>query len=431
MDRDAPHRRALSDLLLQRRRLLALLLRGLGLDRLELAEEALQAACLKALEHWARDGLPAQPAAWLYRVAQRHLIDELRLTRRLQPVEEASVLDTLGPPVLSTERLQGELLDEELALLFGACHPALPLATQVLLALRALAGLTLEQLAPLFFSTPAALAQRLARARETLAAQAPLRIPAGAELPERIEAVLHVLALMFHQGQQAAGRSGLADDLPPRELALQPCWEAIRLARALCAHAATAAPESDALAALLLLHGARLSGRVDANGDFVPLAGQARERWDAGLIARGMAHLQASQRGERLSRWHLLAGIAAEHARAPNYARTDWPAIVRYYSLLRTLDPSAAPQLGHAIALAEAGNPEQALQELQSLLPQLPAALRAHGLAACARAHLRAGRVAAAQAWLAQAVAAAPQAADARMLERAWAEASSAAATPR
>ncbi len=411
MDRTAAHR---ADELIQallraeRRRLLALLVRGLGLARLGSAEDALQTACLRALERWPVDGLPDRPAAWLYRVAQRIAIDQLRIEARFEPWPAQE-----PPAPAAPQRLQGELDDDELALLFAACHPALPPASQLLLALRAIAGFELDALAPLLFSTPAALAQRMARARAQLAG-ASLALPAGAELAPRRDAVLAALALMFHQGQLAAGRSGLAPQ--PGDM-LAPCWEAIRLARALAAHPATAAAEADALAALLLLHGARLSGRVDETGAPVPLAGQPRERWDAGLIRLGFAHLQRSQRGDRLSRWHCQAGIAAEHARAARPEDTDWPAIVGYYELLLGLDDSAAPRLGHAVALAEAGEPATAQRLLRALLPAVPQALRAHTLAALARAAERAGDGAAAAEGLRQAIAVAHPA-DARGLER-------------
>jgi RNA polymerase sigma-70 factor (ECF subfamily) len=211
----------------------------------------------------------------------------------------------------------------------------------------------------------------------------------------------------------ASGRQG---GEPAALEALMPCWEAIRLARAVAAHPATADAEADALSALLLLHGARLTGRVDAHGDIVPLRGQPRDRWDGGLLRLGFAHLGASQRGERLSRWHLQAGIAAEHARATDPADTDWPAIVRYYDLLLALDPSPAPRLGHAIALAEAGAPDEARARLQALLPAVPASLRAHTWAALARAHERLGDAGPAAECLAQAIAHAPHPADARRL---------------
>lgn len=381
---------------------MALLARKLGLAHLAVAEDAVQQACLQALQHWPQDGVPASPAAWLYRVAQRAAIDQLRSSARLDELPEGL------PAPASVERLHGELGDDELALLFAACHPRLPPTSQVLLALRALGGFELAELAPLLFASEAALAQRLARARAELA-DVELAVPAGADLAPRREAVLTTLALAFHQGQQAA-RQGRAE-------ATASCWEAIRLARALAAHPAAAAPEADALAALLLLHGARLSGCIDeTTGDALPLPGQARDRWDGGLIRLGFHHLKRSQRGDRLSRWHLQAGIAAEHALAPSYAATDWAAIVRYYEQLLRLDPSAAPQLGHAIALAEAGSARLALERLQALRP--PAALQAHRHAALARAHERLGEREAARAALAEAVRLAPHPADARWLQQ-------------
>jgi RNA polymerase sigma-70 factor (ECF subfamily) len=399
----------------ERRRAVALLARQLGLGHLALAEDAVQTATLRALERWPRDGVPERPAAWLYRVAQRLAIDELRHTRPHTELPDDAEPEALAAPPVSESRLAGELNDDELALVFAACHPALPAATQVALALRSLLGLDLAAIAPLLFSTEAALAQRLARARVTLAAHT-LAVPGGAELPPRREAVLSALALVFHHGQVAAGRQG---HTPQGEDPLALCWEAIRLARALAAHPVTAAPEADALAALLLLHGARLSGRIDDAGDLVPLHGQPRERWDAGLIRLGVAHLKASQRGQQLTRWHLQAGIAAEHALAASPEATNWPAIARYYELLLAHDPSHAPRLGHAIALAEAGEPAEAEQALRALLPTVPEALQAHACAALARALVRQGRGAEAAGWWQRAINAAGHPAEARMLARA------------
>lgn len=398
----------------ERRRVVAQLARSLGLGHLALAEDAVQAASLRALELWAAQGVPANPAGWLYRVARHEAIDALRVAGRHEPWPDDDEAAATRLPVLPAAqgRFAGELDDDELALLFGACHPALPVATQVALALRALAGLDLATLAAALLSTEAALAQRLARARQQLAGQA-LRLPAGHELAPRREAVLTALSLAFHSGARARchGAAG-------RDEATALCWEAIRLARALAAQPAAAHPDADALAALLLLHGARLSGQLDEAGEIVLLPGQPRDRWDAGMVRMGLAHLQAAMRAPALSRWHLLAGIAAEHATAPSHAGTDWPAIVRYYDALLALDPSAAPRLAQAIALAEAGAPARALALLQALQPGLPAALHAHGLAAMARAQERLGDLAAARALLLQAADAAPQPADARALQR-------------
>jgi RNA polymerase sigma-70 factor (ECF subfamily) len=231
------------------------------------------------------------------------------------------------------------------------------------------------------------------------------------------EAVLTTLLLMFHAGMKASGRQG-ATASRAGSAPMSLCWEAIRLARALAVHPAASHPDAHALAALLLLHGARLTGRVDELGDIIPLPGQARDRWDAGMLRMGFAHLQQAQRAVVLSRWHLQAGIAAEHAAAPDHAGTDWQAIARYYELLLLMDGSTAPRLGHAIALAEAGEAARARDLLQRLLPDVPPALQAHTLAALARAFERLGESVQAQLFLQRAKAAALHPADARQLER-------------
>lgn len=409
-----------------RRRIVARLAGRLGLAHLALAEDALQTACLRALAHWPAQGTPGNPAGWLYRVARHEALDALRVAGRHVPwPDDDRALDdevaaggaaaawALAPA--DATRLAGELDDDELALLFACCHPALTTAQQVALALRLLTGLELLPMARVLLCTEAALAQRLARGREALAAVAGgpagrWAVPAGAELPPRRDAVLSVLALAFHAGARARSR-GEAAQVPL-------CWEAIRLARALAAHPAVAHAEADALAAMLLLHGARLTGAVDEAGEPVPLPGQARDRWDAGLVRLGLAHLQAAQQADRLSRWHLLAAVAAEHATAPDAQATRWPVIVQCYETLLRLDDTAAPRLSHAIALAEAGDAAVALQQLQALAPTLPPALAAHALAARARACERLGQRDEAVRCLQQAAGCAQHAADARLLQR-------------
>lgn len=402
----------------QRRRLVAHLAQSLGLARLGLAEDAVQVASLRALETWPAQGLPANPAGWLYRVARHHAIDTLRHDGRDSDLPDDDALPHDSPLTVPapTARLGGELDDEELALLFAACHPRLPAATQVALGLRALGGLDLATIADGLLCSEAALAQRLARARSVLVGVS-LVLPGGTELAPRRESVLTALLLMFHAGQQSSGRQGNREQPSPHD-PLSMCWEAIRLARAVAAHPATASAEADALAALLLLHGARLTGRLDDAGDIIPLPGQPRDRWDAGLVRLGFEHLQRSQRATRLTRWHVMAGIAAEHGAAPSYEQTDWQAIVTYYEQLVQLDPSAAPRLGHAIALAEGGNADEALARLQALLPEAPAALQAHTLAALARAHERLGQRPQALDCLDRALACVRHPADARLLQR-------------
>lgn len=403
----------------QRRRLVAHLAHGLGLAHLGLAEDAVQVASLRALEVWPVEGRPANPAGWLYRVARHHAVDQLRRGGRDDALPDDDGIALPALTVTAPEgRLTGELDDEELALLFAACHPRLPAPTQVALALRALGGLGLATIADGLFCTEAALAQRLARARHALADES-LALPGGAELAPRRESVLTALLLMFHAGQQASGRQGALEpeQASPHE-PLSMCWESIRLARAVAAHPATADPDADALAALLLLHGARLTGRLDAAGDIIPLPGQPRDRWDQGLVRLGFGHLQRAQRATHLSRWHLMAGIAAEHAAAPTYEQTDWATIAAYYEKLVALDPSAAPRLGHAVALAEGGTAAEALRRLETLQPEAPAALQAHTWAARARAHERLGDTAQAVQCLDRAIACVRHAADGRMLQR-------------
>ena len=399
----------------QRRRVVAHLARSLGLSHLALAEDAVQSAALCALEVWPAQGVPANPAGWLYRVARHEAIDALRVAGRHDAWPEDGDAAEAALPLHPSPsgRFAGELDDEELALLFTACHPRVPPASQVALALRVLTGLDHATIAAGLLCSEAALTQRLARARGILSIEQ-LCLPAGHELPPRREAVLTVLALAFHAGARARARAQPVQGHDATQL----CWEAIRLARALASHATAAHADADALAALLLLHGARLTGALSEAGDIVLLPGQPRDRWDAGMVRMGLVHLQRAQRAEKLSRWHLQAGIAAEHATAADYASTDWPAIVQYYDTLVALDGSAAPRLGQAIALAEAGAPQRALALLQALQPELPAALLAHLLAAQARAHERLGDVSQAKCLLLQAVAAAPHAADARALAR-------------
>jgi RNA polymerase sigma-70 factor, ECF subfamily len=392
----------------QRGRLVAKLARSLGLAQLALAEDAVQTAALRALDHWPREGAPDNPAGWLYRVARHVAIDHLRHDAPQQPIDdddddEASLLPAPAP---RSERFAGELDDDELALLFAACHPALPVASQVALALRALRGFELSVIADGLLTNEAALAQRLARARTQLR-DVPLGVPAGQELAPRRNAVLHALLLMFNAGWQSNAE-------PARDL----CWDAIRLARALAAHPAVKHPDADALAALLLLHGARLTGRHDEAGNIVPLPGQPRERWDQGMLRLGTMHLARARGAVALSRWHLQAGIAAEHAMAADYASTNWPRIVGYYEALIKIEPGAAPRLSHAIALAEAGEPQRARAVLGALLPTVPNALRAHAHAALSHALLRLDEQASARAHLQAAIDHTRNDADRRLLER-------------
>ena len=348
----------------QHGRLLALLLRHAGLARLAAAEDALQQAMLAALRHWPFDGVPQRPEAWLYEVARRALVDEHRGSARRETGHDLETLPAASSEA-PVERFARELDDDELALLFAVCHPALPPASQVALALRTLGGFGLRELSAGLLVSEAALAQRLKRARDELAARGEaLAVPAPTELPARRDAVLAAIYLMFNEGYQSAA----GDTYARREL----CFEAIRLARALAAHPATGAAVAEAFAATLCLHAARLGGRIDADGAPLLLPEQPRERWDRGLVALGLRHLDRARAGAALTRWHCEAAIAAAHATAARHEDTDWPAIVDWYERLLALAPSPAARLAHAIAIGAAHGPAAGLAAVDAVLPQLP-----------------------------------------------------------
>ncbi len=397
----------------QHGRLLALLLREAGLARLAAAEDALQQAMLAALRRWPFDGVPERPAAWLFEVARRALIDEHRGNARRETGHELDLLpDPRSLDAAPVERFARELDGDELALLFAVCHPDLPAASQVALALRTLGGFGLRELAAGLLTTEAALAQRLKRARDALGTlgDAALAVPPPQELPARRDAVLTALYLMFNEGYQSAAGS----DYARREL----CFEAIRLTRALAAHPVAGAPQAHALAATLCLHAARLSGRTDADGRPLLLPQQPRDRWDAGLVAMGMHHLDRSRSGDTLTRWHCEAAIAAAHASAPRYADTDWRAIVEWYSRLIILDPSPVPRLAQAIAIGEAQGAAEGLAAVEAVLPLLPRERYPFGHTARGDFLARLGRIDAAREAYAQAMAQTRSAAERQVLER-------------
>lgn len=393
-------------------RLLGRLLRQFGFAAFAAAEDAVQQAMLQALRHWPLQGLPQQPLAWLHTTAQRVMLDQLRAAPRHQALPETlnEVIEARDA-ACSGERFGRELVDEELILLLAVCDPALPLGSQVPLALHCLGGLGLRELAAGMLIPEATLAQRLKRARDSLAARAQrFELPGPEQLPQRMTAVLAALYLMFNEGYHSAD----GQHYSRREW----CFEAIRLVRALAAHPTAAAPEVDALAALMCLHAARLSGRLDADGQALLLPEQSRDRWDQGLIAMGFRHLDRAGRGTRLSRYHLEAAIAAAHASAKDYAATDWAAILRWYEALIALDAQAVPRLAHAIALGEVHGPAAGLAAVEQVLPQLPQTRYPFGH--CARAHFlrRLQRPAEAIEAYRKALSATRSEAEARLIER-------------
>ena len=358
------------------RRVLATLIRLLG--DFELAEEALSEAFRAALEQWPRDGLPANPRAWLVSAGRFKAIDSIRRDRRV---------DTMDPEVLESlpadeAREKESIEDDQLRLVFTCCHPALSPDAQVALTLREVCGLTTEAIAHAFLTPAPTLAQRIVRAKTKIRdAKIPYEVPAAAELPERLDAVLRVMYLVFNEGYSpSSGESATRADL---------AGEAVRLARLLVA--LLPEPEAQGLLALMLLHESRRPARTSASGDLVVLEEQDRSKWDRALIAEGTALVETALRSRRFGPYSLQAAISAVHAEAPDAGRTDWAQIVALYDVLIGMAPSPVAQLNRAVAIAMRDGPEAGLQRIDALMKNL----EGYHLAHAARADLfrRLGRM--------------------------------------
>ncbi|MFB9662931.1 RNA polymerase sigma factor [Glycomyces mayteni] len=334
-------------------------------------EDAVQEALLSAALHWPREGLPANPRGWLIRAASRRLVDALRSDRARQGREDAANrLEPSEAPATDS--------DDSLHVLLLCCHPALTPASQVALTLRAVGGLTTEQIAAAFLVPPATMGQRVSRAKAKLAAAgARLGDVTRADLPARVQSARQVLYLVFNEGYTASGGADLLD--------VSLTAEAIRLAREL-ARRLPSDTETAGLLALMLLTEARAPARTDAAGDLVPLADQDRARWDAALIAEGVSLLEQALPSGPVGPFQLQAAIAAVHDEAATYADTDWPQIAELYRMLDALAPSPVVTMNRAVAVAMTDGPEAALAMLDPLLGD-PALDQRHRLHA-ARAHL-------------------------------------------
>jgi RNA polymerase sigma-70 factor (ECF subfamily) len=370
------------------RRVLATLIRLLG--DFDLAEEALQDAFAVAVERWPRDGIPANPRAWLISTGRFKAIDRLRRRARFDAAlgELATRLaDQAGPdPAAEDDRT---LEDDRLRLVFTCCHPALPPDAQVAMTLREVCGLTTEEIARAFLTRPPTVAQRIVRAKARIRAERiPYEVPSRDQLPERLGAVLHVVYLVFTEGYApAAGESVVRADLAD---------EAIRLGRLLVE--LLPEPEVLGLLALLLLTDARRAARTTPGGDLVLLVDQDRSRWDRARIAEGVALLDRAVASGQIGPYGLQAAIAAAHAQAPTAEATDWDRIVGLYDLLARADPSPVVELNRAVAVAMRDGPAAGLALVEAVLAG--GRLDRYSLAHAARADLlrRLGRAADARA---------------------------------
>ncbi|MCL4800904.1 MAG: RNA polymerase sigma factor, partial [Burkholderiales bacterium] len=361
-----------------------------------------------ALEQWPRDGVPANPRAWLVSAGRFKAIDALRRRARFVPMEEvADAVESLpaAPPAWDHDAIE----DDRLRLIFTCCHPALSPDARVALTLRVVCGLTTEEIARAFLASPSALAQRIVRAKAKIRdARIPYQVPAPDELPARLDSVLRVVYLVFNEGYStSAGESLTRVDLST---------EAIRLGRLLVE--LLPQPEAMGLLALMLLHESRRAARASPDGDLIPLAEQDRRLWNRRQIVEGSALVEQALRTQRFGPYTLQAAIAAVHAQAGTADATDWTEIVGLYDVLLLAEPSPVVELNRAVAVAMRDGAAAALPLVDALLAG--GGLREYGLAHAARADLcrRLGDRQQARASYARALALSRQAPERRFFER-------------
>lgn len=337
------------------RRILATLIRLLG--DFDLAEEALHDAFFIAVERWQRDGMPANPRAWLVSAGRFKAIDALRRRARFDRSQAQLIMQLEDPAQDPSEE---ELLaDDRLRLIFTCCHPALSADAQVPLTLREVCDLTTEQIARAFLQSPSTIAQRIVRAKAKIRdARIPYQVPAMGELAERLESVLRVIYLVFNEGYSASA----GEDLVQRDL----CDEAIRLGRLLAQLLPD--PEVFGLLALMLLQASRLRARTDGEGELVLLDQQDRSLWDKAQIEEGCALVRHALGSRDIGPYSVQAAIAAMHAEAASAQETDWAEIVGLYDVLLRHWPSPVIELNRAVALASRDGAATGLAEVEAIL---------------------------------------------------------------
>jgi len=365
-------------------RMVSHLTRLLGPANLDLAEETVQEAMLRALQTWPYQGVPERAEAWLFRVAHNAAIDALRRRRFSAPSEDESQEDTIAALARAADTipdrpdLEEHLRDEELRMIFMCCHPEIPRDAAVALSLKAVGGFGVNEIARAFLAEEATIAQRLVRAKRQIRDRGlTLDMPAGRDLPPRLDAVLEVIYLIFNEGYTAhEGDALIRHDL---------CGEALRLGR-LMADSSLAAPRVHALVALMAFQAARSPARIDSLGDLVVLEDQDRSRWNQDLIALGFQHFERSIAGGAPSVYHAQAAIAATYARAASGADIDWHMILSLYDDLLAMNPSPVVALNRAVAVAKVQGPEAGLAAIEKLRSH--PRLRGYYLLPALRGHL-------------------------------------------
>ena len=340
---------------------------------LDVAEEAFQDACLRALKSWPQNGAPRDPTAWIIFVGRNAAIDAIRRRRKLEQLPPEETLSDLedAESKLAEQLDSADYRDDLLRLLFVCCHPELPAPQQIALALRVVSGLSVRQIARAFLVSEAAMEQRITRAKNRIGAgTVPFDTPSPAERTQRLGVVATMIYLLFNEGYSGTGESA--------GLRTQLCEEAIRLGRLLL-RLFPSEPEMMGLTALLLLQHARAKARLDAQGEIVLLEEQDRGLWDGTLIAEGLALIDKAVRHRRPGPYQVQAAIAALHSRAAGSRDTDWAEIDLLYATLERLQPSPVVTLNRSVAVAKTEGPGAALALIEPLEPRLSEYFHFHG----------------------------------------------------
>jgi RNA polymerase sigma factor (sigma-70 family) len=345
-------------------RMAAVLTRLLGFQNIELAEDIVQDALLKALNTWKYHGIPDNPSAWLYRTAKNKAIDLLRKQQVLKKIEgdlarELQSEWTLSPTI-NQLFLENEIEDSQLRMIFACCHPVIPYESQIALTLKTLCGLSIHEIANGFLTTEETISKRMYRAKEKIRSEKiELEVPSEGFISQRLDAVLHTLYLLFNEGYNSSHPEWLLrQDL---------CAEAIRLCMLLTQQPRTDLPKVRALLALMCFQASRLDARQDDDGSIILLKYQNRMLWNKELIARGQSFLNAAASGKELSDYHLEAAIAACHALAPAFEQTDWSRILSLYQLLSKVKPGPIVDLNKAIVTGYVESAQRGVEELKKI----------------------------------------------------------------
>ncbi len=345
-------------------KLVAVLTKLFGPQNLQLAEDVVQDTLLKAFNNWKINGLPQNPSAWLFTVARNKAVDVLRQQKRKNEFSK-SITPLLQSeytlvPVIQDIINANTIEDDQLRMMFVCCHPSLSTEAQVALILKTLCGFSVTEIAKAFVTGYDTVEKRLYRAKQSFRENnVQFELPSATELNNRLDNVLMAIYLLFNEGYNSTQHSNLI-----RKDLMQ---EAIRLCELICSSSAVNHSGTHALMALIYFTASRNESRLDADGNILLLQQQDRNKWNSALIQNGIHHLEAAAAGETISKYHLEAGIAYEHARAVNYAATNWQNILQCYNLLCKLYPSPVVELNRAIVISELYGPAEGIKAIENI----------------------------------------------------------------